>query len=350
MNALTWFGIVFCIVHSAMFSGLNLGMFGVSRLRLEVQEATGDEAAARVLALRRNAHFLLTTILWGNVAVNCLLAILLDSMMAGLSAWLVSTIGITLFGEIMPQAYFSRHSLRVGAAMAPFLQFYKIVLAPVAWPSAKLLDLWLGEEGAGYFREQDVRELISRHMRAEEAEIDRVEGIGALNFLAIDDMAIEQEGEPIDPRSVIQLPVGSTEAMISAMAPEVSHDFAQRVQASGKKWVVLTDRADEPRLVINAAAMVRDLLRGRRDRAAWYCHRPVVVRDPKTPLGDAIRRLRVQPVDSEDDVIDQDLILLWSGEHRQVITGADLLGRLLRGIVPAAPGGSPLPGREVPRP
>jgi hypothetical protein len=31
-----------------------------------------------------------------------------------------------------------------------------------------------------------------------------------------------------------------------------------------------------------------------------------------------------------DDVIDHDLILLWADEKR-VITGADILGRLLRG-------------------
>ena len=32
-----------------------------------------------------------------------------------------------------------------------------------------------------------------------------------------------------------------------------------------------------------------------------------------------------------DDVIDDDLILIWTDEKR-VITGADILGRLLRGI------------------
>ena len=34
---------------------------------------------------------------------------------------------------------------------------------------------------------------------------------------------------------------------------------------------------------------------------------------------------------SEDDVVDHDLVLVWT-EQRRVITGADLLGRLLRGI------------------
>ena len=36
-------------------------------------------------------------------------------------------------------------------------------------------------------------------------------------------------------------------------------------------------------------------------------------------------------VDS-DAVIDKDIVLLWTDELKKVITGADLLGRLLRGI------------------
>ena len=56
-----------------------------------------------------------------------------------------------------------------------------------------------------------------------------------------------------------------------------------------------------------------------------------MVHDPKTPLGMVIQKLRVHPEHAEDDVIDNDLILCWA-EERRIITGADLLGRLLRGI------------------
>jgi len=62
-----------------------------------------------------------------------------------------------------------------------------------------------------------------------------------------------------------------------------------------------------------------------------YWHRPITVTDPQTRLGEVIPRMYVRPERPEDDVIDHDLILLW-GEHKRIITGADLLGRLLRGI------------------
>lgn len=49
-------------------------------------------------------------------------------------------------------------------------------------------------------------------------------------------------------------------------------------------------------------------------------------------IGDVIGLMKMKPEHPEDDVIDQDLILVW-GRQRRIITGADLLGRLLRGIV-----------------
>ena len=57
-----------------------------------------------------------------------------------------------------------------------------------------------------------------------------------------------------------------------------------------------------------------------------------MVRDPQTKLGDVIGRMKVTPERPDDDVIDNDLILVWTAQPR-IITGADLLGRLLRDIV-----------------
>jgi hypothetical protein len=34
----------------------------------------------------------------------------------------------------------------------------------------------------------------------------------------------------------------------------------------------------------------------------------------------------------DDDVIDRDIILVWFESNKKIITGADILGRLLRGI------------------
>jgi hypothetical protein len=48
-------------------------------------------------------------------------------------------------------------------------------------------------------------------------------------------------------------------------------------------------------------------------------------------MGDVLGRMKVKANHPEDDVIDNDLILIW-GEQKRIITGSDILGRLLRGI------------------
>ncbi|MDH4156554.1 MAG: DUF21 domain-containing protein [candidate division Zixibacteria bacterium] len=332
MEILTWVGIFFCLTQSSMFSGLNLAVFGVTRLRLEVEDTAGNEAASKVLKFRDDSNFLLTTILWGNVAFNTLLALLSNSVLAGVVAFVFSTFIITFVGEILPQAYFSRHALRMASMLTPMLRFYQVILYPVAKPSARLLDWWLGKEGIQFFREHQLREVIKKHIEAEHVDIDRLEGLGALNFLALDDIEVHYEGELIDPESVIVLPVAGGMPVFPEISRSVSDSFLRRVQKSGKKWVVIADESGTPALVLDADGFLRAALfeSGPCDPTV-FCHRPIVAPDDRTALGDVLHRLTVEPRTDEDDVIDRDIILVW-GSKKRIITGADILGRLLRGI------------------
>ena len=74
-NITLWIAIGFCIAQTGIFSGLNLAIFSVSRLRLEVEATGGNGDAAKLLRLRANSNFALATILWGNVATNVLLTL-----------------------------------------------------------------------------------------------------------------------------------------------------------------------------------------------------------------------------------------------------------------------------------
>jgi metal transporter CNNM len=53
---------------------MNLAAFSISRLRLEVQVPAGNPFAKNGMALGKDSNFLLTTILWGNVGINVMLA------------------------------------------------------------------------------------------------------------------------------------------------------------------------------------------------------------------------------------------------------------------------------------
>lgn len=332
MDNLIWAGIFLCLCHSAMFSGLNLAFFSLSRLRLEAESAAGNTAAQRVLALREDSNFLLTTILWGNVGINVLLTLLSNSVMAGVAAFAFSTVVITFAGEIIPQAYFSRRAMRMASLLSPVLRFYQYVLYPVARPSAWMLDKWLGAERVIYLQEQQLKGVIEQHIVSEHAEIDFIEGRGALNFLDIDDVPIQEEGETIDPASVIAMPV-KVDLPVLPQVESLKDPFVVSINASGRKWTIITDNDGKPQLLLDADSYLRALMSDPASVDVYaHCHRPIVIRDPQSPLGHVILALKQGMTRKSDAAIEKDIVLLWTDDRKQVITGADLLGRLLRGI------------------
>lgn len=328
-----WFLIAFCVSQSAMFSGLNLAFFSLSRLRLEAEADHGNTAASRILALRRDSNFLLTTILWGNVGINVLLTLLSNSVLAGVAAFLFSTVIITFFGEIIPQAYFSRHAMKMATRLSPVLRFYQWLLYPVAKPCAHMLDKWLGKEMIEYLRERDLKRILAAHISAEDADVEHVEGIGALNFLEIDDLTIAEEGEIVDPASIVALPLTLDLPVIPKVKDPTSDPFVQKVQASGKKWVILTGDDDQPKLLLDADSYLRNVFMQDSDDDPYkHCHRPIILKNPRTTLDVVIKRMKQSQPDDSDEAIKKDIVLLWH-DVRRVVTGADILGRLLDGVV-----------------
>ena len=124
-----------------------------------------------------------------------------------MGAFVFSTVVITFLGEIIPQAYFSRNAVRLAARFSPFLKFYQVILFVVAEPTALFLNLWLGPESIALLRERDFHTLLLKHVEAGSTDVGRLEATGALNFLDLDDIVALEEGEPVDPRSIIRLPI-----------------------------------------------------------------------------------------------------------------------------------------------
>lgn len=330
-NIWIWLGIAICVVQSALFAGLNLAVFSLGPLRLQIEIDGGNADAAQVLDLRKNSNQVLATIIWGNVSTNVLLTLLSNSVLAGASAFIFSAVIITLFGEIGPQAYFSRNALRMTVRCLPFINTYLVVFFILAKPTAMLLDKWLGSEGIVMLRERDIRSLIVRSA-ASGGDVGRLEATGARNFLDLDDVPVTDEGELVDAESVISMPLANLRCVLPQFSRSPDDPFLRQVDASGKKWVIVTDPDGEPVFVLDSNHFLRDALFNQLESdPTAYWHRPIIVRDMKTRLGDVIGRMKVAPQRPGDDVIHHDLILVW-GPQKRIITGSDLLGRLLRDI------------------
>uniref|UniRef100_A0A8B9PJT8 Metal transporter n=1 Tax=Apteryx owenii TaxID=8824 RepID=A0A8B9PJT8_APTOW len=157
--------IIGLLVLSGMFSGLNLGLMALDPMELRIVQNCGTDKekryARKIEPIRRKGNYLLCSLLLGNVLVNTTLTILLDDLIfSGIAAVIASTIGIVIFGEIVPQALCSRHGLAVGANTIMVTRLFMLVTFPLSYPISKLLDCILGQEiGTVYNREKLVEML-----------------------------------------------------------------------------------------------------------------------------------------------------------------------------------------------
>ncbi|KAF8929474.1 hypothetical protein BGZ47_001024 [Haplosporangium gracile] len=168
---------VFLVMLGGIFAGLTIGLMGLDETNLHVLMASGSpkeqfHAETVFGLLSRGKHWVLVTLLLGNVIVNETLPVVLDSELGGgVVAILISTLLIVIFGEIIPQAVCARYGLAIGAYCAKPMLIFMYIMSPIAYPIAMLLDSWLGVHHGTTYRRTELKTLVSLH---------QVNGIGEL--------------------------------------------------------------------------------------------------------------------------------------------------------------------------
>ncbi|GIX96956.1 metal transporter CNNM4 [Caerostris darwini] len=154
----------FCFILSGHFSGLNLGLMGLDCTELRVLEKCGTESekryARKIYPVRKKSNFLLCSLLLGNVLVNNGLTLLLESLTSGMVALVSATIGIVIFGEIVPQAICSRYGLAIGAKTLWITKLFMLLTFPLSYPISKILDFVLGAEIRTVYNRKRLMEFI----------------------------------------------------------------------------------------------------------------------------------------------------------------------------------------------
>lgn len=177
--------IIFLILLSALFSGLTLGFFSLDKGNLKRKAELGDARAKKVYKIRKNGNLLLCTLLIGNVAVNSTLSIFLGSIISGVVAGFIATGLIVIFGEIIPQAAFSRYALETGSRLTWLVKFFIIIFYPICRPISFFLDMALGNEMPTVYSRYELMKIVEEHGDLKESDIDEDEEKiikGALSF------------------------------------------------------------------------------------------------------------------------------------------------------------------------
>jgi len=166
---------LFFVALSATCSGLNIALMSLEVADLKRKAKLGNKDAQRALPLRKNVHLTLAAILFTNVAAVSATSLFMESKLNGLLAGALSTLLIVVFGEILPQAFFSSRALHFFALFTPLLRLMIFITYPVSKPLQLLLDKLFGQERTRLQTRHELGLLISEHLGHSESELDEDE-------------------------------------------------------------------------------------------------------------------------------------------------------------------------------
>jgi len=139
---------------------------------LQHKAKAGNFQAKKVLPLRHNTHLTLAAILLTNVAAVSTTSLVLENALTGLLAGIITTLLMVTFGEIFPQALFSRKALAYCARLSPAMRFMIIIMYPVAKPLQLLLDKLFSSQQVPLQSRQELGVMIAEHIGSNASELD----------------------------------------------------------------------------------------------------------------------------------------------------------------------------------
>lgn len=167
--------VLLLVLASAICSGLNIALLSQDLADLRRKAKLGNSAAKRVLPLRKQTHLTLAAILFTNVAAVSATSLVLDQRLEGLVAGLLGTVLIVVFGEVMPQALFSKNPLFWLNLFAPLLKLMILATYVLSKPLQILLDRLFPRQRAKLQTRQELGLLITEHLSDNSSELDEDE-------------------------------------------------------------------------------------------------------------------------------------------------------------------------------
>ncbi len=156
------------VIFAALMSGLTMALMSLDQMNLSVLSMSGtpeEQKHARTLSpLLKRRHLLLVTLLIGNAAAMEALPIFLNQLIPEYAAIMLSVTFVLIFGEIIPQALFTKYRLTIGSALSPLVWGLQFICFPISYPIAIILDYCLGKDHPTMYRRAELKELTTLHL------------------------------------------------------------------------------------------------------------------------------------------------------------------------------------------
>jgi len=278
--------VLVCLLASGVYSGGETGIYGLSRVRVDLEAEQGSRKARLIRHLLRDQTGLLITLLVANNLVNQAATLAGRDVLAFFPVppvarevvlALLLTPAFFLLGELLPKDLFRRRPHGLVGAIAPVLAGTKVVTLPAALllrgvvaAVEKLLGLDVGELSRVQGKEERVLELL----REQEADRLRMERM-ARNVLGLRSSRVDRVMVPW--ARVQTLDAGLDAGGARAALAEAAHT---RVPVCGAKGAVTGYVHQLEVLAAGAGAEPADHLR------------PMLELPPATPLDRALARLQ----------------------------------------------------------
>jgi metal transporter CNNM len=142
---------------------------------LQRKAKLGHTQAKQVLPIRQNTHLALAAILLVNVAAVSATSLVLENVLYGVFAGIIATLLTVTFGEIFPQALFSRRALAYCAKLRYVMRLMIVITYPVSKPLQLLLDALFSKQQSQLQSRHELGIMIAEHLGHQESELDNDE-------------------------------------------------------------------------------------------------------------------------------------------------------------------------------
>jgi len=224
LNFPTWIFFAACLVLSFVLSGMEAGVFALSRLRIRQQMRAGKSSARVLHGFLENPENFLWTIFVGNTVANFfILGLAVVALHGWLGEWriwftvvfIVATFFFYAFFDLLPKMLFRTYPTRLCMGLARPFRLLHLILRPlvglVEWASGALLRWTGGKVFSGRLfgnREEllfVMQESSQTFSSEERAMIGRV--------LDLESLTVRQIATPLEKTATVTMEMGMNEAL-----------------------------------------------------------------------------------------------------------------------------------------